>query len=50
MAVVDSYLLEIALLGFAALGLGLLLRFLKQPSVVAYILTGPCSGLTEQGS
>lgn len=40
MLTIDYYLLDFVLLGFVALTMALFFRFLKQPSVIAYIITG----------
>ena len=41
---IESFLLLLVALSFVALILGLVLRFFRQPSVVAYILTGMVAG------
>lgn len=40
MASLDPYLINIVILGFVALLIGTFLRIFKQPSVIAYIITG----------
>ncbi|MBU0979623.1 MAG: cation:proton antiporter [Nanoarchaeota archaeon] len=40
MIAIDPYLINIVLLCFVAIAFGIVLRYFKQPTVVAYILTG----------
>ncbi len=46
---IESFLLLLVALSFVALVFGLLLRYLRQPSVVAYILTGMVAGPSVLG-
>ncbi len=44
MVIVDNTLINFVVLCFVALAIGLVLRFLKQPTLIAYILTGLALG------